>query len=81
MIRDRIQTQALEALKKHSYNCILSIIPRLGKSKIIIDALKEIPNKKILISAPYNTVLDSWRQEFVKWEYEGDVTLTNSRSI
>jgi superfamily II DNA or RNA helicase len=81
LIRDKIQAEIVESIKKNNYNCILDVIPRTGKSKALIDALKLIPDKKILISAPYLTVLDSWRNEFVKWDYNGDVTLTTAISI
>jgi superfamily II DNA or RNA helicase len=80
-VRDKIQKEIVEAIKSHKFNCIIDVIPRTGKSKAIIDCLKLLPNKKILISAPYVTTLDSWKKEFVKWDYKGDVTLTTAVSL
>jgi superfamily II DNA or RNA helicase len=76
-----IQKEALDSIIKHKYNCILKIIPRLGKTKLLIDSFKLLKDKRILISAPYLSVLKAWSNEFIKWEYGGEVTLTTAVSL
>jgi superfamily II DNA or RNA helicase len=83
-IRDRIQSEAIKAIKKAKYTGIIDVSPRVGKSKLIIDCLNLLKKKpKIIITAPYNTILDSWREEFDKWSYKHKETtsLINQRSL
>jgi superfamily II DNA or RNA helicase len=81
-IRNRIQKEATQAIIQNKFNGIIYVSPRVGKSKIVVDAIKKLKSKKILITAPYNTILDSWTTEFEKWDVNTtNITLINQRSL
>lgn len=83
-LRNQIQKNVTAAIVENNYSGIIYVSPRVGKSKIVCDALKnkKIKNKKILIIAPYNTILDSWTVEFTKWKIPtSNITLANQRSL
>jgi len=81
-IRNRIQKEATQAIIQNKFNGIIYVSPRVGKSKIVVDAIKKLKFKKILITAPYNTILDSWTTEFEKWDVSTiNITLINQRSL
>tara|TARA_Y100000590_G_scaffold427568_1_gene537874 strand:- start:2126 stop:3229 length:1104 start_codon:yes stop_codon:yes gene_type:complete len=82
MKRDEIQEKALNAIVKNNFKGIVDVAPRVGKSKIAIDAIKLKGNKKkVLIIAPFNPILETWQSEFSKWglKFYGD--LINQRSL
>lgn len=82
--REIVQNNAVNAIIKHSYAGIVYVSPRVGKSKIVCDILKmpAFKKSKILITAPYNTILDSWTSEFEKWKVNTkNITLINQRSL
>lgn len=59
---------------------ILNISPRVGKSKIIIDAIKNVKSD-IVISAPYVSIMKSWSEEFNKWGLKNAPKVICSRSM
>jgi len=63
--REIIQKKALDILKANNYRGILYISMGVGKTKIAIDAIND--NEKVLIVAPYKSVLDNWKKEFKLW--------------
>jgi superfamily II DNA or RNA helicase len=67
-MRNKIQSDAVESIIKNNYQGIIDVAPRVGKSKIAIDSIKKLKKQKILITAPYNSILDSWEEEFRKWK-------------
>jgi len=81
-IQTQVQTQGTDAIIKNDFKGILDVAPRVGKSKIVIDALKTVPDKKVLIIAPFNPILESWNSELTKWypEYK-NITIANQRSL
>lgn len=81
--REFIQQRIAECIMYEGYNnLIILAAPRIGKSYSLIKAFKETPNSKILIIAPFNSILDSWKQEIIKWEVEYlNITLINQRSL
>ena len=80
--RKKLQSEATLAILDNSFNGIICIAPRVGKSKIICDAIKPMKTKKFLITAPYNTILESWKTEFAKWRMNPkNITLVNQRSL
>ena len=82
--RNKVQQQATKAILDSSFNGYIDVSPRVGKSKIIIDSLKQssfTSKTKILITAPYNSILDSWKKEFDKWGLELKVDVVNQRSL
>ena len=82
-VRNEIQLRATSSIIKYNYNGILLVAPRVGKSKIIIDALLESDFESITIIAPYNSILDSWRTEISKWgeSLSDRIKLVNQRSL
>lgn len=82
--REIIQNNAVNAIIKSNYKGIVYVSPRVGKSKIVCDILlmKAFKKAKILITAPYNTILDSWNKEFEKWSINPkNLVLINQRSL
>lgn len=68
--REIIQAQATKAIIDANHNGIIHISPRVGKSKIVCDAIRgALKSKwKILITVPFNSIIDSWNTEFTKWK-------------
>lgn len=79
-MRDLIQKLALDKIISNNYCGIVDVAPRVGKSKIAIDAMKVL-NKKVLIIAPFNSILDSWEAEFQKWGLKNKPDIINQRSL
>ena len=67
-MRNKIQSDAVKSIIDNNYHGIIDVAPRVGKSKIAIDSIKKLKKQKILITAPYNSILDSWQEEFRKWK-------------
>lgn len=80
-IRDKIQKQAVAAIIENDYEGIVDVAPRVGKSKIAIDAIKKLKGEKVLILAPFNSILTSWVDEFIKWKLENTPVVMNQRSL
>ena len=79
--RAQIQAKAVQAIKDNNYRNIYVLSPRSGKSKILIDAIREKSDRSIAISAPYNSILESWEIEFAKWDLNFRPLLLNQRSL
>lgn len=69
-MREKIQEQALAYIEKHNGHGLLNLAPRVGKTKIAIDYLKNHPEyKKILWVAPSVEMRDTdVPNEFNKWK-------------
>jgi superfamily II DNA or RNA helicase len=65
--REIIQHEALEALKKNNYTGSVCISTGAGKSKILVDAIKQGSFKRILITSPRTNLKENWKQELSKW--------------
>lgn len=81
MTRDQVQANAVEAIQRADYRGILDVSPRVGKSKILIDAIKDKKDWKIAICSPYKTIQNSWDSEFEKWTLGYEVENICSRSL
>lgn len=79
--RSVIQAEAVQAIIKNDWRHIYVMSPRFGKSKTFLDSIKDKGNRSIAITAPYNSILDSWKAEFIKWELEFEPLLLNQRSL
>lgn len=79
-MREKIQQEALDRIEKFNGHCLLNLAPRVGKTKIAIDYLKNHPEfKKILWVAPSVEIRDTdVPTEFVKWRAK---TLLNKVKI
>lgn len=82
-VRDRIQGEASQAIVNNAFQGIINCSPRVGKSRILILALKKLKKKvPILITYPTNNIRDSWIEEFKKWDYNNyHIDLLNQRSL
>ena len=83
-IRTKIQLQTTTILVTNNFSkTIVVVAPRVGKSKAVIDALRVsgIDTSKVLITAPYISILNSWKQEFEKWNFDFKGKLTTNVSI
>jgi uncharacterized protein (TIGR02453 family) len=45
-IREKIQKEATQAIIQNKFNGIIYVSPRVGKSKIVVDAIKKLKSKK-----------------------------------
>lgn len=67
--KDKIQKEALAALKKADYNGIVILPTGLGKGKIMIDACLAIGSKKILYLCNTELLRDTmFKDELRKWD-------------
>lgn len=66
MKREQIQKQAVTTIIENNRNCIIDVAPRVGKSKIAIEAVRDF-EEDVLISVPFSPIKKSWETEFQKW--------------
>lgn len=79
MQRHEVQYAARQTFLEHKEG-ILHISMGVGKTKIGIDILDE--SKKTLVAAPYKSVLETWKEEFKKWDKsDKNVTYTTTASL
>lgn len=75
-IREIKQQEATDAIVQNKYSGLVHISPRVGKSKIAIDAINNINNPiNILIIAPKLPILKSWKTEIKKWKLNSKHTV------
>jgi superfamily II DNA or RNA helicase len=80
--RIEVQSKAVEAVISNNFKGLIDISPRVGKSKIALDCISKFPDDKILITAPFNPILESWEEEFIKWKFDNtNIKLINQRSL
>lgn len=80
--RNKIQEEAAQALVKSNFHSILDLSPRFGKSRTTLLAFEKVEKQvNILITAPFNSILDSWRAEIELWGCKHNVQLINDRSL
>ena len=68
-LKDKIQKEALEILKKNNYTGVIVMEMGSGKSKVGIDTIKQGNFKNILITSPRTNLQDMWRKELKKWHF------------
>lgn len=68
--RELIQKKCETAIRDSNYNGITIVSPRVGKSKILIDSIREKINWNIVIASPYEPIRQNWISEFTKWGLE-----------
>jgi len=74
-----IHEQAKQAFLTHKKG-ILHISMGVGKTKIAIDLINT--DSKTLVVAPFTSVLDSWKEEFIKWnKSDANVVYTTTASL
>lgn len=65
--RERIQREAVSKIKDKNYTGILLVSPRVGKSKTLIDSIIDKKEWNIIVSSPYDTIRENWKEEWKKW--------------
>lgn len=72
--REQIQSEASLAIVDNKFRGILEVAPRVGKSKITIDALNTVEKDiNVLIMAPRKEIFKSWEQEIKTWGLRDNV--------
>jgi superfamily II DNA or RNA helicase len=80
--RDQIQKEAVETIIKNNFKGVIDISPRFGKTKLLIDSVKGLKDKKILVTVPFNSILESWDSELKQWYPDNtNITVINQRSL
>jgi superfamily II DNA or RNA helicase len=79
-MREKIQKEALDRIINHKFKGILMVAPRVGKTKILIDAVNQFEGTVTVISK-YNTILEGWQGELEKWNCNKDITFVNQMSL
>jgi superfamily II DNA or RNA helicase len=81
-LRNQIQQQATQKICQNNFRGIINVAPRVGKSKIVCDAINilKVP-QSILITVPYNSIMDSWSKELEKWNVNIPIAIINQRSL
>ena len=76
--RIEIQTLATTAIVESKFrNVLVDVAFRVGKTKILIDALNTINSEiKVLVMAPQVPILESWKQEIEKWGLKETISIT-----
>lgn len=77
--RDKIQAKFTQAIKNNNLNGIINIAPRVGKTKVVLDALDD--NGKYLVSVPYIYMLETWEEEQKKWGSKANLTIMHRNSV
>ena len=86
MNRDSVNKEILEIGSKHN-NILIELPTGFGKTKLALDILKEYIeyiNQEVLIVVPRLVLIDTWKQEFEKWNmrtYLLSVTFTTYVSL
>lgn len=75
-MREIIQTAATDAIVANKFKGIIEVAPRVGKSKIVIDALNTVTaDIKVLITAPRKEIFESWKKEFEIWGLNSNISI------
>lgn len=71
-----VQSTATDCVVNNKFKGIIEVAPRVGKSKIVIDALNTISiDLKVLIMAPRKEIFESWKIEFDKWGLRDNISV------
>jgi len=72
-----IQKEATEAITANRFVGLIHISPRVGKTKLTIDALNTVSKEiQVLIVAPLIPIFDSWKKEQLKWKLNDNIKVT-----
>lgn len=69
-VRTRVQQNAVNHIRQQDYKGIILVSPRVGKSKILIDSIRDNKDWDICISSPYDTIKQNWYDEMKKWDVD-----------
>jgi superfamily II DNA or RNA helicase len=80
-MRNKIQAEAVQAIKDNNWQGLVDISPRVGKTLVGIEAIRGKKDKSIAVIFPYNTINDAWQSEIAKWDLGFTPILLNQRSL
>lgn len=75
-IRTQVQSIATDAIITNKFIGVVEVAPRVGKTKIVIDALNTIEKEiNVLILAPRKEIFESWKEEILKWNLRDNINI------
>jgi superfamily II DNA or RNA helicase len=73
-IRTQVQSIATNAIIFNRFVGVVEVAPRVGKTKITIDALNTVEKEiSVLILAPRKEIFESWKEEMEKWNLRDNI--------
>ena len=73
-IRTQVQSIATNAIVFNRFVGVVEVAPRVGKTKITIDALNTVEKEiSVLILAPRKEIFESWKEEMEKWNLRDNI--------
>lgn len=79
-MRNKIQAEAVQAIKDNNWHGLVDVAPRTGKTKIGVDSIKGKGEKKIAVIYPFKPIEKSWKIDIEKWKLGFTPILLNQRS-
>lgn len=67
-VRERVQQECVNRIISSDYQGIVLVAPRVGKSKILIDSLREKIDWNLYVSSPYETIRENWIEQLEIWK-------------
>jgi superfamily II DNA or RNA helicase len=75
--REQVQKEASDAIVTNRFKGIVEVSPRVGKTKLTIDALNTVEKTiQVLVIAPRKEIFDSWKVEIDKWNLRDNIKVT-----
>jgi len=73
--RTEVQTLGTGYIVKNKFKGILQVAPRVGKCKIVIDALNTVKKTelKVLVIAPKVPIFIDWKKDIIKWNLRSNI--------
>jgi len=72
--REQVQKEASQAIIDNRFIGTIEVSPRVGKTKIAIDALNTVEKTiRVLVTAPRKEIFDSWKAEAIKWNLRDNI--------
>lgn len=81
MTKNEIQSELTQCIIDNKYSGVFVSSPRSGKTRAVLNSLKPIHHLKILVICPTNAIIESWKQECIKWSYTGKLTYIHRNYI
>lgn len=72
MIREKRQSEAVQAYLDSEGKSLIAACPRFGKCRVGIKILEKLESRKVLLAAPRTEIHDSWKKEFLELGYKND---------
>lgn len=75
--REQVQAAAKQAITENKFIGLIEVAPRVGKTKIVIDALNTIEKEiNVLVTAPRKEIFNSWKKEAITWKLRDNINIT-----